>query len=226
VEDQDETADIEKTGESDAQAEARALLQADLRNLKRRVIENGDNLTTAERRYLTAAAGGGLDLNFAPSYVDLATALGVSRKTIQRAKLRPGAPTPRPDGRHDVQAWRAFLLPDDIDPDEGTDDDEDGPSSVESARDLRLNLQNKKTELQIGLMARELVPTLEVRQWGAQMGAAVRKIVTQIHRAAPSLVGLPVAVAEERLKEIEDDILSQLHALPERLDQFTNERPG
>ena len=49
------------------------------------------------------------------------------------------------------------------------------------------------------------------------MGAAIRKVVTRVHRTAPSLEGQPVPVIEARLKEEEHDILKQLHTLDERL---------
>jgi hypothetical protein len=57
----------------------------------------------------------------------------------------------------------------------------------------------------------------EVARVGAELGAAIRKVVTRLHRTAPSLEGHPVATIEARLKEEEDDILKQLHTLNERL---------
>ena len=58
---------------------------------------------------------------------------------------------------------------------------------------------------------------MKVRHLGAELGAAIRKVVTRVHRVAPSLEGQPVPVIEARLKEEEDDILKQLHTLDERL---------
>ena len=66
-------------------------------------------------------------------------------------------------------------------------------------------------------MKRELIPVEEVTHLGAELGAAIRKVVTRLHRTAPSLEGQSVAVIEGRLKEEEDDILKQLHTLDERL---------
>jgi len=59
-----------------------------------------------------------------------------------------------------------------------------------------------------------------VTHLGAELGAAIRKVVTRVHRTAPSLEGQPVPVIEARLKEEEDDILKQLHTLDERLSAW------
>lgn len=48
-------------------------------------------------------------------------------------------------------------------------------------------------------------------------------MVAQIHLAAPSVVGVSVPDAEARLKEIEDQILEQLHTLPERMERARHE---
>jgi hypothetical protein len=69
-------------------------------------------------------------------------------------------------------------------------------------------------------MKRELIPVEEVTHLGAELGAAIRKVVTRLHRTAPSLDGQPVPVIEARLKEQEDDILKQLHTLDDRLGEW------
>jgi hypothetical protein len=49
------------------------------------------------------------------------------------------------------------------------------------------------------------------------LGSAIGKVVTRLHRTAPSLEGQPVATIEARLKDEADDILKQMHTLHERL---------
>jgi len=58
-----------------------------------------------------------------------------------------------------------------------------------------------------------------VEQRGAELGAAIKGVVLKIHLCAPSVVGLAVAEDEARLKEIEDEILEQLHLLNEKLER-------
>jgi hypothetical protein len=81
-------------------------------------------------------------------------------------------------------------------------------------------LQNAKLKVELRQLKRELIPVEEVTHLGAELGAAIRKVVTRVHRTAPSLEGQSVAVIEARLKEEEDDILKQLHTLDERLNAW------
>ena len=78
-------------------------------------------------------------------------------------------------------------------------------------------LQNAKLKVELRQLKRELIPVDEVTHLGAELGAAIRKVITRLHRTAPSLEGQSVAIIEARLKEEEDDILKQLHTLDERL---------
>jgi hypothetical protein len=78
-------------------------------------------------------------------------------------------------------------------------------------------LQNAKLKVELRQLKRELLPVDEVTHLGAELGSAIRKVITRLHRTAPSLDGQNVAVIEARLKEEEDDILKQLHTLDERL---------
>jgi hypothetical protein len=81
-------------------------------------------------------------------------------------------------------------------------------------------LQNAKLKVELRHLKRELLPVEEVTHLGAELGAAIRKVITRLHRTAPSLEGQSVAVIESRLKEEEDDILKQLHTLDERLSAW------
>ena len=81
-------------------------------------------------------------------------------------------------------------------------------------------LQNAKLKVELRQLKRELLPAEDVKQLGAELGAAIRKVLTRLHRLAPSLVGHPVDVIEARLKEEEDGVLTQLHLLDEQLGQW------
>lgn len=77
---------------------------------------------------------------------------------------------------------------------------------LEAQQILRLRLQNAKLECVLKLHRDELLPADTVHQVGADLGRAVRKVVTRVHLLAPSLVGLPVEQIEERLREVEREI--------------------
>jgi hypothetical protein len=81
-------------------------------------------------------------------------------------------------------------------------------------------LQNAMLKVELRKLRREVILVEEVRRVGAELGAAIRKVVSRLHRVAPSIVGLPVEVVETRLKEEEDEILKQLHLLHEHLSRW------
>lgn len=196
--------------------QAEVILKANYRNLVKKV-QAGKTLSAGEVNLLQAIQDGGRpeSKTFAKTQGELAEILGISRRTILRAMKLEGRPEPRKDGRHEVAAWRAFLQT------TGTLDDDSLSATELKARNLLL--QNQRLELQLAVMRREYLPAAEVERWGADIGAAIRKIVGQIHLAAPSVVGVSVPEAEERLKEIEDEILEQLHTLPERIERARDE---
>lgn len=201
-------------------ADAEKVLKDNLRNLRRKVKE-GRTLSAGEVNLLRAVQTGGKAeaQAFAANQVELAALLGVNRKTIQRALKRDGHPGTRADGRYDVNAWREFVIGGSA-AEDAEDADDTNPAALK-ARNLLL--QNERLELQIAVMRGDFVAAADVEKWGAELGANVRKIVTQIHLAAPSVVGLSVPDAEARLKEIEDEILQQLHVIPERIERLKHE---
>ena len=91
---------------------AQKLLQHDIANLLRRV-QQGQPLTPAERSMLQdmATAPGSLPSSTAlvGSFVELAAALGVTRRTIQTWRKRSDAPRPTAAGFLEVEAWREFM---------------------------------------------------------------------------------------------------------------------
>ena len=73
--------------------------------------------------------------------------------------------------------------------------------SYEVERAAQVLLQNEKLRVIIRRMKRELVSAREVSHLGVELGAAIRKLVTRIHRMAPALAGHDVATIEKRLQE-------------------------
>ena len=195
---------------------AETVLKANYRNLVRKVQE-GKTLSAGEVNLLQAIQAGGKAevVAYAKNQVELAELLGVSRKTIQRAMKLDGRPPTRPDGRLEVGPWREFLGREDL--------DETGGATPTELKARNLLLQNERLELQIAVMRRDYIPAVDVEKWGGEIGAAVRKVVAGIHRIAPSIVGLSVADAEVRLRDLEGEITEQLHTLGDRIESARNE---
>lgn len=193
--------------------QAGLLLKADLANLAQKV-KQGKTLSASERNLLHSALAGDKlsDVEFAKNAVELADLLGVDRRSISRWRKTEGNPGVQPDGRYHVPAWRKF---------KHSRQGEDGDGLNQTQLKARqILLQNKKLEIQIAVLEREFMPVAEVERIGGQLGTAIRKVVSQIHLCAPTVVGVSVAEAEVRLKEVEDEILEQLHLLGESLESW------
>jgi hypothetical protein len=191
--------------------QAGLLLKANFANLALKV-KQGKTLSASERNLLQSALAGDQPsaVEFAKNAVELADLLGVDRRTISRWRKIEGNPGVQSDGRYHVPSWRAFKI------NRQGEDDGDGLSQTQ-LRARQVLLQNQKLEIQIAVLKREFMPVADVEKLGGELGAAIRKVVSQIHLCAPSVVGVSVAEAEARLKEVEDDILQQLHLLADSI---------
>lgn len=200
--------------------QARQILHANAFNLALKVKE-GRTLSASEIAQLQAAATDeqpeepSQDPGYAKNQNELAEILGVDRRTIYRWRKDPNSPKPRADGRLCVSEWRAFAA---------------ARGNVQAAATEELDggylkarqtlLQNQKLEHQIAILRKEYVSTEDVEKWGADLGAEIKNVVCQLHLLAPSLAGLQVSEIEDRLTEMETEILSRLHLLAERVDSL------
>lgn len=198
--------------------QAETLLKADLRNLSKK-LRDGKTLSAQERTMLQsiASGGSGAALSYASNQVELAEILGVSRKTIQRARKRDGNPGTRPDGRWDVSAWREFLR---LTGNCSEDGEEEDVSELQREKARNILLRNEKLEAELAILRRQWMSAETVEAMGGQLGSAIRKVVSTIHLAAPGVVGVSVPEAEARLKELEDEILSQLNLIDEAITKW------
>lgn len=198
--------------------QAGVLLKANYRNLAKKV-QAGKTLSAAEINLLESLKGGteATKQTHAADQVELARILGVNRKTIQRAIRTGDSPGAKSNGTYEIAAWRGYFAA------RGTLDDKDAALSQTQLKARQLLLQNEKLEFQLSVLRREYVPACDVEKWGSELGAAIRKVVVQIHLVAPSVVGCTTPEAEARLKDLEDEVLSQLHTISARMEAWKNE---
>lgn len=203
------------------EAESKAienLLRLNIVNLARK-LKDGKTLSPTEVELLESrVAKGKWSEGFAANQVQLAEALGVTRKSIQRWMKIPGNPGAKPDGRMDVAEWRKWAS----DNGHKLGDDELDPGRL---RAKNLLLQNQHLEFKIGILRRNYVPIGDVERVGGELAGAIRKVVTTLHLSAPSLAGLNVQEIETFLKEREDEIIDQLHTLHSGMDDLKREKP-
>lgn len=93
----------------------------------------------------------------------------------------------------------------------------DKRKGADTAKERLTHLQCEKLEAQIAVLRKEFVRAGDVEKWGGELGANIRKVVCQMHLLAPSLSGLDVVEIEARLKEVEDEVIQQLHLLEEKV---------
>jgi hypothetical protein len=90
-------------------------------------------------------------------------------------------------------------------------------ADYERERAERMVLQNTKLRMALRRLKSELVPAEDVHRLGAELVGAIRKVLTRLHRVAPSLEGRKADVIEARLKEQEEEVLAQLQIVEDRL---------
>ena len=192
------------------QDEAHGLLRRDVSNLIRKV-QSGKTLSAGERALVQAAAAGGdpaAAKAWAGDQVELADALGVTRKTVQRWRKEAGAPAAESDGRWNVTAWRAWMK---TTGKKGGEPEDAGPSKSQlEAR--RLLLMNEKLETEVGILKREYTLNSDTEQRIRSMVVEARKTGEQMPAAlAPQLAGLTVPEIERRLRAWWDEFCLALH---------------
>lgn len=188
---------------------ARAFLNRDAVNLAAR-LNKGGTLSASERKHLESIASGGAgnEPSFVGSIVELAAILKVERKTLLRWRKLKGAPSPRPDGRWDVAAWKAFKATR-----PAGNRAEETDSLDEKARQVRL--QNEKLEAQVAILKRDYVPRADVEQWVSGMILTAKGVLLGLPSAlAPQVVGLSIAEAESLIRDGINEALGQLHGDP------------
>lgn len=193
--------------------QASLLLRAHRRAIMK-LASSGKPLPASTLKQVLAVASGG-DANephWAKNQVELANILGVNRRTISRYLKVEGNPGARADGRYDVVLWRKYLA------DFGAIEEDDGDSIALKHRLLAAQIE--KIENHNAVIRRDFIPVTDAERWGAELGMAIRKVVTQLHLLAPSLVGLTLVETETRLKEAEDQVLTQLAGLKDDMEEW------
>lgn len=147
---------------------------------------------------------------FVPNVNQLARALGVSRQLVAWHSRQPDAPPSREDGRKDVAAWREYLAR------HGrlaTVGRTSGKTEIGRLKLSQLVLVNRKLKTQLAVLEKLHTSVADAREAGDQLSNAIRRIVSDLHKIAPRVVGVSVPEAEAVLKAEEDRLMEQLHTI-------------
>lgn len=184
------------------------ILSADFGNIVRKV-KAGKPLTSTERARVQAlATGSGDALAVAQTTVELARALGVSRRTLSNWRKLPGAPTPASNGTHNVTAWRDFVRANNL---KGSESMEGVNCDSLKARKLLAEVEDR--ELRVAIKKGEYVKLSDVRQtWLSVVGQAVTLLRSKFENELPPILsGLDAqAIRDEACKAV-DEVCQLLH---------------
>ena len=181
---------------------AKKLLNRDFANLVKRV-QAGGKISRTERAMLQsmAAGAGGDGPAFVRNFVELATALKVTRQTINGWKKFEDAPKPASNGFHDVAQWREFM------------------------RQRGLKGGEETPDIQQALKARKLLAEVEERELRLAVKRGEFVSVEQVNKEWIGLVSRARALLEGRLLDEMPPVLSgkDAHGIRQELERVVIE---
>ena len=186
---------------------AKKLLTRDFANLVQRV-QRGGKLNRAERSMLQGmAAGAGGTPAVVQNFVELAAALGVTRRTLQSWRKRKDAPQPASNGTHDVAAWREFMRRHDLHGDAPATDEE----SALRARKLLAEVEDR--ELKVAIKKQLYVSMEDVRQEWTRVAGRVTSLLRNKfeNELPPILSGLDATGIQVECRKAIDEVLTLLN---------------
>lgn len=187
---------------------AEKILDADFTNIVRKV-RDGKTLSAGERARVEArAAGSSQTLAVANTIVELAGALGVTRRTLGHWRKMPGAPKPAANGTHNVTAWREFVRANGLKCASGVSGDQ-----TDALKARKLLAEVEERELKVAVKKGEYIATETVRQqWLSYVGKAIALLRSKFENELPPILsGLDAqGIREESAKAI-DEVCRILH---------------
>lgn len=194
-------------------AQADTVLEVNRANAIKQAIEkvkSRKTLTKAEVDLLQSIAyspgqKGDLSITEAKTVVELAAALGVSRRTITNWRKMDGAPEAHPNGSHDVVAWRKFMHEKHLD---GSD-----PGDEEGLKIRKLLVEIQEREFRLEVRKGEYIRKDIVREaWLSRCGRVVNLLRSKFEKELPPvLAGKDAPSIQEALAEAIDEVLTALH---------------
>lgn len=167
-------------------------------------------LTRAEVDLLQSIAyspssSGDLSITVAKTVVELAAALGCSRRSIGNWRKLEGAPQPNPNGTHDVVQWRRFIHERHLDGSQ--------PGDEEGLKVRKLMAEINEREFRLSIRKGEYIRKDSVREaWLARAGRVVNLLRSKLEKELPPLLaGKDAPDIQEALGRAIDDVLADLH---------------
>ena len=186
---------------------AEKILDADFQNIVKKVAA-GKPLTVAERaRIESRAAGSSETLAYANTLVELAAALGVSRRTLTNWQKMEGAPKALSNGMWPVADWREFVRM------RGLNSGRVPVGNEEALKARKLLAEVEERELRIAVKKGEYVALTKVREeWIGLVAQATSILRAKFENELPPVLsGLDATGIQRECRKAIDEVLRCLH---------------
>jgi hypothetical protein len=183
------------------------ILDADFQNIVKKVAA-GKPLTVAERaRIESRAAGSSETLAYANTLVELAAALGVSRRTLSTWQKMEGAPKALSNGLWPVADWREFVRI------RGLNAGRVPVGNEEALKARKLLAEVEERELRIAVKKGEYVALTKVREeWIGLVAQATAILRAKFENELPPVLsGLDATGIQRECRRAIDEVLRCLH---------------
>ena len=183
------------------------ILDADFQNIVKKVAA-GQPLTVAERaRIESRAAGSSETLAYANTLVELAAALGVSRRTLTNWQKMEGAPKALSNGLWSVADWREFVRI------RGLSAGRVPVGNEEVLKARKLLAEVEERELRIAVKKGEYVALTKVREeWIGLVAQATSILRAKFENELPPVLsGLDATGIQRECRRAIDEVLRCLH---------------
>jgi hypothetical protein len=187
--------------------QAAQVLNADFGNLIKKVA-GGKPLTVAERARIESRAAGSQDsMAYAKTAVELASLLGVSRRTITAWQKLDGSPKPLSNGMWPVADWREFVRV------RGLKGTKPALGNEEALKARKLLAEVEERELRIAIKKGEFVRIDQVRtEWIGLVAQATAILRAKFESELPPILsGLDATGIQAECRKAIDEVLRVLH---------------
>ena len=186
---------------------AEKILDADFQNIVKKVAA-GKPLTVAERTRIESRAAGSVEtLAYAKTLVELATVLGVTRRTLTTWQKMEGSPKPLSNGLWPVADWREFVRL------RGLKAGKVPVGNEEALKARKLLAEVEERELRIAVKKGEYVPLTKVREeWIGLVAQATSILRAKFESELPPVLsGLDATGIQRECRRAIDEVLLCLH---------------
>ena len=183
------------------------ILDADFQNIVKKVAA-GKPLTVAERARIESRAAGSVEtLAYAKTLVELASVLGVTRRTLSTWQKMDGAPKALSNGLWPVADWREFVRLN------GLKAGKAPVGNEEALKARKLLAEVEERELRIAVKKGEYVALTKVREeWIGLVAQATSILRAKFESELPPVLsGLDATGIQKECRRAIDEVLQVLH---------------